>query len=338
MEDEEHQSERDSLLDEGERCFYDGRYEDALARFEQAIALDPDDADAHYLKGRALFYMGRDDDSLSAFDRALDLEPEFIAAVIHKAELLVRALGWPEEALDLLDQGEELGMTREDRVDAAFVRGLAHMERGEFREALEHLNRAVRGDQEWAEARRERGICRFYMWRFEDAARDIEAALRSDSNDAEAHYFLAMCLERTGRTREAEEHYRLASDLDPQAYHMPLRVPRREFEKAAEQALQELPEEFRVRFDNIIFSVEDFPARDPNILPDLLGLFQGTNLPDRPGAIYLEPARVLLFQKNLERYASDIETLKDEIGKTVLHEVGHYFGLAEDDMVRLNIH
>jgi predicted Zn-dependent protease with MMP-like domain len=50
------------------------------------------------------------------------------------------------------------------------------------------------------------------------------------------------------------------------------------------------------------------------------------------------PCRVLLFQKNLERIAADLGTLKDEIGKTVLHEVGHFFGLNEEDMVRLEIH
>ena len=152
MADDFQPTARESLLDDGERLFYEGRYDDALSRFEKAIALDEDDADAHYLKGRALFYMGRDEDSLSAFDRALDIDPEFGAAIVHKAELMVRAFGWSDEALDLLDQADESGLNKDDKVDASLVRGLATMEKGDFREAIEHLNRAVRGDAEWAEA------------------------------------------------------------------------------------------------------------------------------------------------------------------------------------------
>jgi len=338
MADDFHPSERESLLDDGERLFYEGRYDDALSRFEKAIALDEDDADAHYLKGRALFYMGRDEESLSAFDRALDVDPDFGAAIVHKAELMVRAFGWSDEALDLLDQAEESGLSKDDKVDASLVRGLATMEKGDFREAIEYLNRAVRGDVDWVEARRERGVCRFYLWRFQDAATDLEAALGNDGGDAEAHYYLAMCLERLGKGSEADEHYRRAAEIDPNVFHLPMRMPRQEFERVAEQAMAELPEEFRVRFDNLTVMVEDFPAPDQDVLPDLLGLFVGTAMPDRPGAVYIEPARVLLFQKNLERSAADVDTLKDEIGKTVLHEVGHYFGLNEDDMVRLDIH
>ena len=330
--------DRDELLNDGEQLFYDGRFDEALVRFDKAILLDDNDADAYYLKARTLFFLGRDDDSLSAFDRALDVDPEFVAAVVHKAELLLRAFGWPDEALELLDQADELGLSSEDRIDAALVRALAHMERSEFREALEHLNRSVRGDPEWSDARRERGICRFYMWRFEDAARDIEDSLGQDSDDAEAHYFLAMSLERLGRTGESDRHYRTAAELEPQTFLVPLRVPRREFERAAEEALAELPEDFRVRFDNLTLAFGDLPRHEPNILPDLPALFQSKAMPEKPGAIYLEPAQVLLFQKNLERHAPDMEALKDEIGKTVMLEVGQFFGLGEDEIVRLAVH
>src|SRR5436190_24164408 len=51
------QGSRDDLLDEGERYFYEGDYDHALARFDQAIESDEDDAEAHYLRGRALFYL-----------------------------------------------------------------------------------------------------------------------------------------------------------------------------------------------------------------------------------------------------------------------------------------
>src|SRR5580765_223078 len=100
--------DRDDLLDEGERHFYDGDYERALGIFDEAIANDEDDAEAHYLRGRALFYLGKDDEAQEAYDRALDLDSGFAPALIHKAELLVRARGWAHEALDLLEEASEL--------------------------------------------------------------------------------------------------------------------------------------------------------------------------------------------------------------------------------------
>jgi Flp pilus assembly protein TadD len=336
---EEAGKSRDELLDEGERYFYDGEYEAALERFDQAVELDEDDPEAHYLRGRSLFYLSRDEEAERAYDRALDLAPDFAPALVHKAELYVRAFGWPDEALDLLDEASEAELTKDDRLEASFVRGIALMERGDYRQALEPLNRAVRGDPNWSEALRERGICRFYLWRFEDSLRDLERAVQLDADDAEAQYYVAMVYERLGREDEARRAYERAQEIDPNLFHVPHRMSREEFRRAAEEAIAQLPEEFRIRFDNLSFAVEDLPEKDEGVLPDVQGLFVGQPLPERSTFHpMMMPCRVLLFQKNLERIAPDLNTLKDEIGKTVLHEVGHFFGLKEEDMVRLDVH
>lgn len=330
---------REEILEQGERHFYDGDYDAALSKFDEVLARDGDDAEAHYLRGRTLFYLGRDEDAESAYDRALDHAPDFAPALIHKAELFVRAFGWPDEALELLDEAADLPMHRDDQIEASFVRGLACVARGDYRKALEPLNRAVRGDTEWTEALRERGICRFYLWRFDDARRDLEQALLGDPGDAEVQYFLAMIYDRLDRPADANLAFERANELDMHGFLVPFRVSREEFRRYAADALDQLPEEFRIRFDNVSFAIEDLPRKEMELPPDVLGVFVGQPLTERSSFHpLLMPCRVLLFQRNLERIAADGRTLVDEIGKTILHEVGHYFGLGEDDMVRLQIH
>jgi predicted Zn-dependent protease with MMP-like domain len=91
--------------------------------------------------------------------------------------------------------------------------------------------------------------------------------------------------------------------------------------------------------DNIAIVVEDEPSpellRDMEIEPPdtLLGLYQGTPLTER-GANFGNalPDRVLIFQGPHEREAVDQDDLVDLVGETLIHELGHYFGMSEDEI------
>lgn len=107
-------------------------------------------------------------------------------------------------------------------------------------------------------------------------------------------------------------------------------MDRREFEKQVEQALERLPRVFRERIRNVAIIVEDSAPRDRNDL--LLGLFHG--VPETEKSVFQAspPARIILYQKNIEEVCSNDEEVRREIRKTLLHELGHYFGLSEDEL------
>lgn len=115
---------------------------------------------------------------------------------------------------------------------------------------------------------------------------------------------------------------------------------RMHFEELAEQALRELPEEFRKHFTNITISVEDYPAlSEADALgvrqDELLGLFRGVEYPQKNGFFEMPaslPDEIILFQKNIENICSTEKDLIEEIRLTLVHEVGHYFGLSEDEL------
>lgn len=111
------------------------------------------------------------------------------------------------------------------------------------------------------------------------------------------------------------------------------------FEQLVADALASIPRRFRKAISNLVIVVEDEPSSD--LLsemaiepPDtLFGLYQGTPLTERGwGHGNTLPDRILLFQGPHERAAEDDDDLVVSIGETLIHEVGHYFGLSEEEI------
>jgi predicted Zn-dependent protease with MMP-like domain len=116
-------------------------------------------------------------------------------------------------------------------------------------------------------------------------------------------------------------------------------MKREAFEHLVQNALHTIPQRFRRAMKNLAIVVEDEPTSellaemeiDP---PDtLLGLYQGIPLTERRWDYgNTLPDRILLFQRPLERESSDEADLVVAIGETLIHEVGHYFGLSEAEI------
>lgn len=113
-----------------------------------------------------------------------------------------------------------------------------------------------------------------------------------------------------------------------------------EFELLVGRALRRLPREFRRRLDGIAVVIEDEPTPEQReelgLAPKelLFGLYDGVPLtdPDRYSATIAFPDRIILFQRSFERACSTKEEVEEEIRLTVIHEVGHHFGLDEEEL------
>lgn len=111
------------------------------------------------------------------------------------------------------------------------------------------------------------------------------------------------------------------------------------FEKLVEQSLGRLPEHFRSKLTNIAIIIEDLPPREARRSDEhtdrddlLLGLFHGVPLTEKSTFQTSLPDRIFLYQKNIEAVCSTDEEIRREIRDTLLHELGHYFGLNEDEL------
>jgi len=102
------------------------------------------------------------------------------------------------------------------------------------------------------------------------------------------------------------------------------------------QALDEMPEEFRGRLDNLAIVVEDTATAGDRVragLPPnavLLGVYRGIPLTSRGSGYSMAlPDRIVVFQRPLERLARDEAHLYELVRHTVLHEIAHHFGISD---------
>lgn len=100
-----------------------------------------------------------------------------------------------------------------------------------------------------------------------------------------------------------------------------------------------IPKRFRAEMKNLALVVEDEPGvellREMEIEPpdSLYGLYQGTPLTERAaGHGNVLPDMITLFQRPIEEDCEDEDEVRDVIGETLIHEVGHYFGLSEEEI------
>jgi len=226
-----------------------------------------------------------------------------------------------------------------------FLAGVALRELDSSDEAVAEFSRAIALDPEDPEFRAARAQALFSTCRFDEAAVDAMHALASDPAHADALHVSGLLIERTGRYDEADAKLLAGVRSDPERYQAPVRLAREAFARVVMRGEQMLPEEFRSRLAEVPVVVEDLPSaailtdEAPPLDPELLGLFVGTALTERRFAAegVEDPPRILLFQRNLERFARDEAELAAEITRTLHHELAHYLGFAEEDMADLDL-
>jgi predicted Zn-dependent protease with MMP-like domain len=116
-----------------------------------------------------------------------------------------------------------------------------------------------------------------------------------------------------------------------------------DIEALARDAFASLPEEFRALTRDIVFMVQDFPGEDVvkdmrlESEFDILGLFHGANLAaHEAGYVHGSQTMIFLYRRPiLDYWAEHSETLGAIVRHVLIHEIGHHFGLSDDDMERI---
>ena len=120
---------------------------------------------------------------------------------------------------------------------------------------------------------------------------------------------------------------------------MPIRINRREFQELVREALTDLPDEFAAAMKNVAVVVEEEPSAedlesvglDPE-QDDLYGLYHGVPLPERGPDAPVLPDRIAIYRQPILWDCETREQVVAEVRTTVIHELGHYFGLDEDEL------
>ncbi len=326
----------DDLMDQAWDALEAERAEDALALCDRALRLDPKGPDAYYVRGRALWDLEREDEAVAEFDRCLAVDDAYYEAMLAKAAAVLEMGEDPEEALALCDRALACDPDAESEVWAYELKVDGLMNAGRCDQALRAAERALRTSPDRAALHVLHAWVLYSLTHFREAEAAIEEGLRGEPDNAYAVNLRAKIRQRQGKTEAAERDFRLAAQLAPDEYRVPIRLSPREFEALIREALRDIPLPFRAHLENVQVSAMEFPSEDlirEGLSPDLLGVYQGVTVHERDRGVF--PDKIILFQRTLENVCGTREELRHEIVVTVRHEVGHHFGLSEDELAQI---
>ncbi len=122
-----------------------------------------------------------------------------------------------------------------------------------------------------------------------------------------------------------------------------MKISRAKFERLVADALRLIPAELRRYMDNVAIVIEEAPSatlcRQMGLAEDetLYGLYRGTPLTERAfGGEPLLPDRITIYRRPLLEDFDDPDEIRDEIARTVIHEIAHHFGIDEQRLAELD--
>ncbi len=260
-----------------------------------------------------------------------------VEELIEHVELALQA-GDPGTAMESCQQALMLAPRNPD---VLFLLGECCRDLGDLEGAQDAYRRCVLADPKRALAWAALGGILLYHSQLEEARRALHRAIREDAGLADAWYARGLLRERCGDFDGADRDLARAARLDPEGFPFPPPLSDEDLERGVEEVLTSLHPNLQEYLANVAILVEDIPSEeilgqyDPPIPPgELLGYFSGHGLMDRS----LEdpwshlPSAIILFRRNLQRYAQTHEQLVEELKTTLYHEVGHFLGLDEEQV------
>jgi predicted Zn-dependent protease with MMP-like domain len=220
------------------------------------------------------------------------------------------------------------------RHDLLLLQGIALSQLGRSKDALARLGEAAALFPDSLEVALERGVALFELCRFEEAEPLFAQVVESDPEEAFGWFYLGLISERRGELAVASRYFTRAERHGKDLVPTRLRLTKRDFDAAVAEAVGRLPERLAPLCAGIPLDVEPVPAIEdllavrPPLSPSILGVFRGPPLGVRG------EKSIVLYRHNLERSARSREELVDQIGVTLLHEIGHLVGLSEEELWR----
>ena len=187
------------------------RVEEALASYDRALGINPNLSEAHHGRANALHRLRRFEEALASYDRSLELSPGRAAAFSHRGVVL-HALNRHEEAVASHDRALAIDP---DDAEALYNRGVSLRELGLLRDALDSYNRALALNAGHAKAHINRADVLSQFGHFQAALASYERALGVNPDLAQAHYGRGNVLNQLQRFDEALESYGRAVCLEP---------------------------------------------------------------------------------------------------------------------------
>ncbi|MDJ0533290.1 MAG: tetratricopeptide repeat protein [Xenococcaceae cyanobacterium MO_207.B15] len=189
-----------------------GKLEEAIAYYQQAIEIDPQYADPHNGLGNVYKGQGKLDEAISGYEQAIQLDPQFVYPH-YNLGLVYADQGKLEEAIAYYQQAIEIDPQYADPHNGL---GFIYLSQGNLEEAISAYQQAIELDPKFAASHNNLGLVYEQQGKLEEAISAYQQALQLDPKFAASHYSLGNVYEEQGKLEEAITSYRRAIKLDAQ--------------------------------------------------------------------------------------------------------------------------
>jgi len=325
-------------VDRGFNALENGNFEEAEAALERCSKIDRKNPDVVALAAALADAKGDGEAAIARYEELAQLRPDDPMPRVCLARLQLHDLGDPDRALETIEAAFDFIDEEEDLIEAVMVRTEALLAVDDLdgaRESLSELSSSVIDDGRLA---LDLGELALAADDSTAALKWVEVAKRDKELEADAYHLLGMIHELRDDRPKMIEAWKRVRELDAKGPAPEVTISEDEMERIASETLAELPDDARTQLEKVPILIDTVPSEelvDGGLDPRALGVFDGASLREE-GAI-ASVTQIRLFKTNLERIATDLDHLADEIRVTVLHETAHYFGLEEDDLTKLGL-
>lgn len=320
-------------LDRGWDLVSRGDYAGALVSAQKSLELDAESPEAHNLLGFIHQAEGRAEDALDHYRQAIAIDETYVEAMLNAAEVLIHALRDLDNGLAMIDEALDFADGDDEIADALLLRFDALMQQGDREGAAQVAAKLPDGPFENAQLDFMIGRAKFETGDLDGAEKHLEIAVKREGQSGDAYYYQGLVREARGDIRGATLAFLQAREVDLNAPRPPWSLSSSNFERRVQNAVRKLPAQLAETIEGALVIVSDIPGPevvaegvDPHIGVLIDDLQDESRRPIAAEEAQAERAgRVFVYQRNIERWADSAIEVEDEILRTLEHELSLTF-------------
>ncbi len=320
-------------LDRGWDLVSRGDFVGALLSAQKSLELDSESPEAHNLVGYIHQIEGRSEDALDHYRQAIAIDETYVEAMLNAAEVLIHGLKDYDNGLQMVDEALDFAEGDDELADGMLLKFDAMMQQGD-REAAQLISAALpQGPFEAPHLDFMIGRAKFEVGDLDAAERHLDTATKRDPSASDCFYYQGLVREARGDLRAATLSFLQAREADGATPRPPWALPSAQFERRVENAVHKLPATFAPTIQGALVVVSDLPG--PEVVAEGVDPRVGVLIDDlqdeagrpvaSPDAHPAKAGRVFVYQRNIERWALGTTDLDDEILQALEHELSLTF-------------